>query len=167
MNITYTYLIVGIILVGIILICVFLLQPTTNIQINGTFNGAIKSNSCIVSSESVPNLSSVQCCRIFGRSTNLKFLSTLNMVVSPISTDYLTVCSGYCSAGFDNTNNKCADNPNVITEQQLFNQCVAFSKPDNCSDPSKPVAISGSTLLYPFSPGSQLCTDTGQCTVSI
>ena len=167
MNELYTYIIIGIIIISIILICVFLLQPTIKINIIGTSNGTIESNSCIVPSENLPNLSSVQCCRIFGRSTNLKFLSNLNMVVSPNSTNYLTVCSGYCSSGFNITNNTCNDNPNVQTEQALLDQCISFSAPSNCSDPSKPVAISGNTYLYPFSPGSQLCTDTGPCTISI
>jgi len=156
-------LIIIIVIFGIILIAIAVLILTIkpNTITTGGEAGVVPVKHCVISPSDLPNLTSANCCVIFGSLTNSKFLSSLNLVVSPVATNYLDVCSGFCRNGLDTSTIKC--NGGTNQENSLLESCIQASKPVNCNDLSQPVAIDGITYLYPSSAGNQLCLQTAQC----
>jgi len=166
----YYYILFAIFIIIIILILIVIIYNNTSVIILGSDTGTIKSNHCIIATETLPNLSFNQCCTIFGSTTNTKYLSTLNLVVSPVAINYVDVCSGFCTGAFDKPNLKCLPGTNVINleeEQLQLDRCIIASQPINCSDLSNPVAVSNTSYLYPYSAGTQLCLTSGICGLNI
>lgn len=157
-----------IILIIIITIALILILNQSKTNIIGSTGGVlISSNACDVSTQSVPDLTFSPCCVIFGRLTNNKFLSSLNMVVSPDIVPYLEVCSGFCVGGYDKNTNNCKLIENVQDNgQNNFNLCFQNIAPIGCSSLAKPVAISGTQFLFGSSATNLLCQTTAPCGIS-
>ena len=151
-----------VLLIGIILI-LYNNAPVILGQDGGVI---IRNNECTIQANPPPDLSFNQCCVIFGNPTNTKYLSSLNLVVSPIAIPYLDVCSGFCLGGYDKKVGKCVDfGPNVDSGQQQFDACSNASKPDGCDGVSRAVAISQTQLLFPSSATNLLCPSTVPCAI--
>jgi hypothetical protein len=163
----YVFLFIGIFII-VVLIAILLLINRKIITIVGQPGGVLISpTGCRVDITGLPNLSFNPCCSIFGTATNTRYLSSLNLVVSPTSIPYLDVCSGFCAGGYDKSTGACKDlGPNINSGQTNFSICVNATAPTGCSDPSKPIAFSGTQLLYPYSATTLLCQSTAPCGIT-
>lgn len=165
MNYILLYIIIFIL---IVLIALILILNKTVVNVIGDQGGVIITpGGCTVNTSTLPNLSFNQCCNLFGIATGNRYLSSLNLVVSPTQIDYLSVCAGFCLGGYNKTTGTCENlGPNVDSGVTNFNLCVASTKPVGCSDLSLPVAISGTQLLYASSATNLLCQTTSPCAIT-
>lgn len=166
MNVAIIFLIVIVILIFIGII-ILLLKNNVKNQTIGTGSGTISSSHCTPNKTTIPDLSSTLCCVIFGTLTSNKYLSSLDMVVSLEPTNYLDVCAGFCTQGYDSTLNTC--NGDVQQDIGLFNQCVQNTNPAilTCSDKAVPVATSNGEYMYGFAATNVLCPQTGTCALTL
>lgn len=116
------------------------------------------STQCLINLDTAISVTELPCCYIGGYITASKYVSSIDMVVNPIESYYLTVCQGFCTNGYKD--GIC----NNGVGQQEFDNCVSISKPkNNCSGLSMPVATSGITYYYPYAATSSSCTDVREC----
>jgi hypothetical protein len=169
MDLPLIFLIVIIIIIFIVvLILLFAIKP--DVVVAGTSTGIVNTTHC--TNNNLPDLSNDLCCVIFGTLTGNKYLSNLNLVVSLTPTNYLDVCTGFCTQGYDSSISMC--NGNITQDNIQFQNCVNASNPtlpdangNTCSDVSRPIAVTNSNYLYPFATGFTLCPTTSLCAVQI
>jgi len=120
----------------------------------------VTSTTCVTPQTKMVDVSTLDCCTVGGLLTSSKYSAELNMIVNPIATPYLTVCSGFCPNGYLNGN---CGNSASYDEILNFEKCVSLLEPNSCSGAAMPIAYSGSTLYYGSSAGNIGCTQTMSC----
>lgn len=103
------------------------------------------------------------CCIVAGVLRPLKYVDSLDAIVSPSPTNYLVACSGFCTTGVDSTNPELCTGANAAVDQPKYTACINVAKPTGCSDAALPVATTNSSLYYIYSAGNTLCQEVDQC----
>lgn len=155
------------ILVAILIIAALVVLLIYNGNVHTIVSGTTiltSSTHCTPLMTSLPDLSSQLCCENFGLLTSNKYLQSLNMTVSLTPTNYLSVCSSYCTQGYSSTLGTC--NGNISADIAQFNNCVTATQPVNCSDIANPVAVSNGQYMYGFASGETFCQSLTTCALS-
>ncbi len=111
-------------------------------------------DSCSLLIEGLPDISDVKVCI---DTKNVKYMSDLNMLVSPVPQSSLILCKGFCQS-FDNTNDHCVG---TNDDKLLYEACIKSTFPDNkCTGLAKPVAISDDIPYYGLIVAKMACITT-------
>lgn len=70
------------------------------------------------------------------------------ILVGPLPVPYATVCGEICVSGFDASTITCPKAVSGSDEAVNFNNCIAATKPDNCTGAAKPLYIRGKLPYY-------------------
>lgn len=117
------------------------------------------SNKCVVSADSVPDITNDLCCYVGTEPTASRYVPSINIVVNPVAIPYLPVCQGFCTEGFYADGLTCVDG----VGQSEFNRCMQIATPIDCEGLSLPVAYAGSTPYYVFAATESSCPIKGPC----
>ena len=114
---------------------------------------------CVRSTDQLVNISQRNCCCIGGQQTDLRYVPSLDVVVSPGPTYYLDACAAFCQDGnFDPTTKTCRTG-----SSDRFVSCVNLTRPINCDSPAMPVAVDGIEFFYVHSATNAECQASGAC----
>jgi hypothetical protein len=119
-------------------------------------------NACTAATDSLIDVTSLECCVQGGQVTASKYVPSLDMVVNPTATYYLNVCAGYCPDGY--VGGQCVNA--TYGQQTIYNNCVKELQPLNCRGSAMPVGISGTTLYYGQSATNADCQQTTVCSTA-
>lgn len=115
---------------------------------------------CEPSFETLPDISSLQCCVVAGNLTPNKYLSSIDMVVSNSATPYTQACAGFCTNGVNsNDTTKCINGAG----QDAYDGCIRLVKPISCVGTANPVAHLGINYYYAFSATEASCSVKQAC----
>jgi hypothetical protein len=159
----FIFVILGILF--IILVVLLLYNNVKNVIVGNNSGIVTSTTHCTPSASTLPDLSFSLCCVVFGNLSSNKYLSNLNLVASFTPTPYIDVCAGFCTQGFDSTNQKCLGN--ITSDDTQFANCVNATKTNNCDDSSNPIATSNGIYMYASSAGTVLCPTTSICAVQL
>lgn len=116
-------------------------------------DSSIKNTSCLISLDSLPDVTSYPCCRntVFPA---LRYDRINNVVLSTAPNYYLNACAGFCPGGIVDFNTKlCKDDP----ANQQFIACRDRITPKGCNGLALPVARSGTRYYFIASATDSLC----------
>lgn len=130
----------------------------TKITAVKTTKAAAPSNCTITDAQSI-DISSLPCCVVGGITTGSRYVESLDMVVSPTPTPYLSVCKGFCPDSY--AGGVCGNTS--YGEISAFNDCVNRLKPNNCLGVAMPVAHVGAVPYYAVSATNITCQTTNIC----
>lgn len=83
--------------------------------------------------------------------------SNYDYVAAPYGTQPFDVCVGFCTNWNQSTKVCSGPNYNGLSAQTNFNNCLALLSSTTCAPPI-PVAALGTTMYYPNTPTSKICT---------
>jgi hypothetical protein len=149
-----------VLIIIMILLLTLSVKPMNNVykSANITLNSTTK---CTAVPSSLPAVGS-SCCFVGGTLTDRRYVASLDLVVSPTATFYFDACAGFCQQGVDSTGTACIGS---TTDTTKFQNCIALTKPVNCTGPALPIASNNSTLFYGYSATVAGCTDTRPCAI--
>lgn len=114
---------------------------------------------CVRATNQLIDVSQLECCCLGGQQTDLRYIKSLDVVVSPGPTYYLDACAGFCENG----------NYNPVTEMcrtgssVKFASCADLTKPVDCDGSAMPVAVSGIEFFYVHTATKEECPSSAQC----
>nr|QBK90762.1 MAG: hypothetical protein LCPAC201_00630 [Pithovirus LCPAC201] len=114
---------------------------------------------CVRSTNQLIDVSQLECCCLGGQQTDLRYIKSLDAVVSPGPTYYLDACAGFCENG----------NYNPVTEtcrtgsSTKFTSCANMTKPVDCDGTAMPVAVVGIEFFYIHSATKEECVNSAAC----
>lgn len=147
-------IIVILLIVVLIVVLIFItlgISTTTQDSIIN-YNG-----NCTRATNQLIPVNNLPCCYSGGMPTPYKYITELNVVVSPSPTPYLAACSGFCANGLYN-GEQC-----LTGDSDQFTKCINLAKPVQCTGTAMPVGISGTTYYYIKSATNDECQKTGSC----
>lgn len=141
----WIFIVVAVTLGALIIGLVWLLNQTHKVFTQGGDSTAPER--CSTKITGLPKPPTV-CCKVTntGDNANDRYDDNLKLIISPADPPfYNTVCSQFCSetGTFDPVNNTCS-HFDTEANRQYFNNCLAATKPQNCTGPSQPVAVDAS-----------------------
>jgi hypothetical protein len=114
---------------------------------------------CVRATNQLIDISKLECCCLGGQQTDLRYVPSLDVVVSPGPTYFLDACAGFCQNGnYNPTSETCQNGPS-----QRFQSCVNLTRPINCTSPAMPVAVNGIQFYYIHSATNQECPASAAC----
>lgn len=114
---------------------------------------------CVRSTNQLVNVSQLDCCCVGGEQTDLRYIKSLDVVVSPGPTYFLDACAGFCQNGnYNPTTEECRTG-----SSQRFKSCVDLTKPVDCDSPATPVAVNGIEFFYVHSASMEECKASAPC----
>jgi len=123
-----------------------------------TQESVIKSTSCLISLDLLPDVSSMPCCAniLF---PDTRYDATNNVVLGASANYYLDSCSGFCPDGLvDYTTKVCLNDPS----NQNFLKCTNRISPTGCDGLALPVGRVGLRYFYTVSATDAICPTSTQ-----
>ena len=155
-------IIIIIVLLGIIVIAKVIEEDAIN-------NPVVPPTTCAVATNTVPDISNLDCCNIGGQLTPFKYMGTINgtiynMVVAPVPVPWEDVCVGFCTFGISPSTQQCSNGQGGTssTDTANYNRCKLQLQPTNAACLGNPIAASGVNLYYGHSATSNECMPSNQ-----
>lgn len=161
---TFLLVIIGVIIL-IILILFFAIIISKIIENDSVNNPVVVPSTCTVAINTVPDITSLDCCKIGGILTPFKYMGVINnvtydMVVAPTPVPWEDVCVGFCTNGIIASTQQCSNGQGGTssTDTANYNRCKLQLQPSNVACLGNPIAASGVNLFYGHSATSNECT---------
>lgn len=124
---------------------------------------------CAVAFDQLPSVTGTPCCYVGGSLTESRYMSTLDLVVNPVPSGYLSICQQFCTNGVTSSGINCvagtagSGGGSSDGGQAKLQACIAKTQPVNCASPAMPVAALGNTYFYPHAATDVTCQDRRPC----
>ena len=146
---TWLFVVVAITLIALIIGIVWLINQTHKVFIQGGDSTAPER--CSTKLTGLPPPPSL-CCKVTvtGDDPHDRYDDNLKLIISPADPPlYGAVCSQFCSSTgtFDPINNTCS-HFDSDANRQYFANCLAATKPQNCTGVSQPVAVDAAGTAF-------------------
>ncbi len=115
---------------------------------------------CEPAFDTIPDVTTLQCCLVGSTVTGNKYFPSIDMVITPAATPYITSCAGFCTQGVSTDDQSQCTNG---VGQAAYTTCLTTLKPNGCIGLANPVGHIGVVYYYGLSATNASCPLTAPC----